>query len=129
MGQTKILKVLCAEDQKIYAEIVITHFENRGHVVERAENGQKAWDRISMDLKRFDVIVTDHQMPFVDGLSLVGRLRSAKYPGKIIVYAAKLTPDQASLYRELQVDGIVPKGQQGEGLVKLAEGLFRMGCP
>ena len=41
MLQKNTLNVFCAEDQALYAEMVVTLFENEGHVIEHAEDGQK----------------------------------------------------------------------------------------
>lgn len=116
------LHILSAEDQRLYAEMVSTLFEAAGHTVVTAENGQEALDLASM--AKFDLLVTDHKMPHVDGLVLVTRLREIGFMGKIIVHSSRLTETDATAYRGLGVDLIVMKGPETENLVGLTKGLF-----
>jgi CheY-like chemotaxis protein len=116
------LHVLSAEDQRLYAEMVSALFEGAGHTVVTAENGQEALDLASM--AKFDLLVTDHKMPHVDGLVLVTRLREIGFTGKIIVHSSRLTETDSTAYRGLGVDLIVMKGPETENLVGLTKGLF-----
>lgn len=121
----KLLCVLCAEDQPAYAALVVLHFEKAGHTVECVPNGQIAWEEISSDPAKFDLLVTDQQMPQLDGLSLVRRLRQAGFPGRIIVHAAGLTAEAKSQFGRLKVDAIVSKGAESDHLTGTAESLFQ----
>jgi len=57
----------------------------------------------------FDVIITDHRMPRMNGLDLVRRLRVRKFEGKIIVLSAYLTKENIQAYEELKVDMMFAK--------------------
>ena len=116
------LHILSAEDQRLYAVMVSALFEDAGHTVVTAENGQEALDLASM--AKFDLLVTDHKMPHVDGLVLVTRLREIGFTGKIIVHSSRLTETDVTAYRGLGVDLIVMKGPETENLVGLTKGLF-----
>jgi len=116
------LHILSVEDQRLYAEMVSTLFENAGHTVVTAEDGQEALDLAAM--AKFDLLVTDHKMPRVDGLVLVMRLKETGFGGKMIVHSSRLSEQEAAFYRRLGVDLIVMKGPDTENLVGLTKELF-----
>lgn len=101
--------MLCAEDDEQLATVLKSALEGAGHVVECAEDGQKALERMTSDLRFFDVLVTDHQMPRLSGLRLVEKLRKTTFSGKIIVHSSHLSAADASAYHALSVDHILTK--------------------
>ena len=115
------LRILCAEDNVSIGELMVLVFRKAGHVAEHATDGLAAWHRLSQDFAQFDVIVTDHQMPGLDGLMLVERLRQSAYRGRIIVQSANLTPRQAERYRALGVSTIAGKNLKPDELLRLLD--------
>lgn len=118
------LEILSAEDHRMYAELVEAVFERAGHHVATAANGREAWELFQQEPARFDVVVTDHQMPEIDGAAFVALLRQSHFTGKIIVHAASLNSGLVERYRALSVDHIVSKGTGTDRLLPLAEGMF-----
>ena len=117
------LRVMCAEDDEQVATVLKYALEGAGHVVECVEDGQKALERITADLRFFDVLVTDHQMPRLSGLSLVEKLRDTTFSGKIIVHSSHLSAADASAYHALSVDQIVTKPTALAALLAIVEQL------
>ncbi len=76
------------------------------------------------NMVKFDVLVTDHKMPHIDGLVLVNRLKEMGFQGRIVVHSSQLTEDEANSYRGLGVECIVKKGPETANLVSLTEALF-----
>lgn len=62
-----------------------------------------------MSPERFDAVITDQHMPSMTGIQLIQRLRSTRYPGKIIVLSAALRPEDEAALAELAVDAILLK--------------------
>ena len=60
-------------------------------------------------ISRFQLLITDHRMPRLDGLSLVRHLREVDFPGRILVRAGTLGNHTAELYRHLHIDGVIHK--------------------
>lgn len=118
------LRILHAEDQKLYADMVTAIYEQSGHVVDVATDGQEAFERIECSPDGYDLLVTDHQMPKLDGLGLVARLRARGFFGRIIVHSSKLTEQDIAGYREHGVDRIAMKGCDTGNLVEIALQLF-----
>jgi DNA-binding response OmpR family regulator len=121
VGPKKRLRVLCAEDDLPLATVLRYGLEQAGHLVECVGDGRAALDLIASDLSRFDLVVTDHQMPHLIGLDLVKKLRAAGFSGKIIVHCSQLRPVDAAAYRSLAVDHILTKPAQWEELLAAVE--------
>jgi CheY-like chemotaxis protein len=103
------LRILCADDNVVLGEILLSVFAREGHWVEQVEDGAKAWNRLYPAVNDFDLLVTDHEMPGLTGLQLVERLRAANFRGRVIVHSSGFTTAQAAKYRALGVTQFVPK--------------------
>ena len=115
------LQLLCADDHTLVGEALVKVFSTAGYEVERANDGESAWAKLAPNLSRFQVVITDHVMPHLDGLGLVQRLRSAHYPGRILVYSDAISADEDLAYRQLAVDAIVEKGPDSAKLLAIVE--------
>lgn len=115
--RTCALSILCADDNLLLGEVLIRVFDRAGHRVEHVGDGLTAWERLSRDLAAFDVVVTDHHMPGLNGAELVELLREAGYPGRIIVHSSSLTDEVRETYQRLGVTTFVPKTCKPETLL------------
>jgi CheY-like chemotaxis protein len=106
---TKALRVLYADDMRQLRELIVIVLGRDGHFVETVANGQEAIDKIAATVQPYDVIITDHHMPGINGLELVTSIRSTPYAGKIIVFSSELSQAVDDAYRRLKVDHILPK--------------------
>lgn len=109
----------------MYADLVSAIFRDAGHQVETVVDGQAACERIAANPAWFDLLITDHQMPRLDGLGLVTAARKCGFAGRIIVHAGNLSEDQRLRYLALRVDHTVQKGRETNRLLSLAESLLR----
>jgi CheY-like chemotaxis protein len=105
----KALRVLYADDMRQLRELIVIVLGRDGHLVETVANGQEAIDKIAAAVQPYDVIITDHHMPGVNGLELVTNIRTTPYAGKIIVFSSELSQTVDEAYRRLKVDHILPK--------------------
>lgn len=117
----KPLRILCADDNTILGDVLIRLLSLAGHAVEHAADGLDAWNKLSKDIGGFDVLVTDHEMPGLNGLELVELLRQGNFRGRIIVHSAGLAVADAERYRTLKVDRIIAKGTEAEELLDVVE--------
>ena len=81
------LRVLFAEDTKFFREHVTRTLRNAGFEVVAAADGELAWQELGKAGPRFDIVVTDVQMPNCDGLELTRRIRRSEAHGKLPVVA------------------------------------------
>jgi len=77
--------------------------------VSKARNGWEALIKIGATPKPFDVVITDHRMPHMNGLEMVRQLRTKNFGGKILVLSAYLSDDDIQAYEQLNVDMMMSK--------------------
>lgn len=102
-------RILYAEDVRELREVARIALSLDGHKVECALDGKIALERVTADTAAFDLILTDHHMPNMNGLQLVEQLRAMKFPGKIVVFSSELRPQVEKAYLALGVDRVLPK--------------------
>jgi CheY-like chemotaxis protein len=103
------LRILTVEDEPAVAEMVGLLLGGPSAKIVHACNGWIALMKIGAAREPFDLIITDHRMPRMNGLDLVRRLRVREFAGKIIVLSAHLSPENIQAYEELQVDMMFAK--------------------
>src|SRR6476659_1872952 len=102
-------RILTVEDEPAVAQRVALLLGGPGAKITHACDGWMALMKIGAAKEPFDVIITDHRMPRMNGLDLVRRLRVRKFEGKIIVLSAYLTKENIQAYEELKVDMMFAK--------------------
>ena len=117
------LRILCAEDHPQIREILGYMLSRGGYAFDCVSDGQQALDRVTASPASFDLVITDHHMPHLDGLTLVERLRQTTFAGKILVFSFALTRQHRILYEQLGVDGIFSKDT---GATKLLDTLAEL---
>lgn len=73
------LDILVVEDDPVNQFALRTMLRQAGHACTCADNGRQAIEALS--LRRFDCIITDIQMPIMDGVELVSRIRAGNTAG------------------------------------------------
>ncbi len=104
----RALNILVADDQLSVRHSLSFLLRFSGHSVELAVDGQEALAKVMEQPERFDLLITDNNMPRLSGLELVARLRSLAFRGKIMVLSAHLRDTQEA-YRALAVDMMLQK--------------------
>ncbi len=69
------MRILVADDERITLRTLERKLTTWGHSVATAGDGDEAWKLLQSE--PFDAVLTDWQMPGVDGLELVRRIRAA----------------------------------------------------
>ncbi len=103
------LHILYAEDLKQLREFMGIMLGREGHTVETADDGTAALERLGSDPNAFDLLITDHHMPRMNGLELVRCVRRLPFAGRIIVFSSELSEEVHDQYRQFGVDLILPK--------------------
>ncbi len=109
MSALPALSVLSAEDDPDIAAVVQIALEISGHRVAVVNNGQLALDRIQTNPTAYDVILTDHDMPVMDGLGLTTHLQAGRLAVGVVVHSASLGRRDRQLYQDLGVTEFLSK--------------------
>lgn len=103
------LNILYADDLRQLREFMGIMLGREGHQVQTADDGAAALEQLSPACNAFDLLITDHHMPRLNGLDLVRAVRNLPFAGKIIVFSSELSELVHDQYRALGVDLILPK--------------------
>ena len=76
-------RVLVVDDSAIVRRIIVGYLRAAGHEVGEAQNGEEALAQLGTD--RFDVVLTDLQMPVLDGFGLLDGIRSRSLGMEVII--------------------------------------------
>jgi CheY-like chemotaxis protein len=87
-------RILLADDDAATRDLVRRALESDGHQVLAREDGAAALDALKSATSPFDLLITDVQMPTLDGISLVERA-VAQTPGLRIILMSGY-PEQLS---------------------------------
>jgi signal transduction histidine kinase/CheY-like chemotaxis protein len=75
--ETRRMRILVVEDNKINQKVMRSMLERLGHVVTLAENGQVAVGEIQREAQEsFDLVLMDVQMPVMDGIECTKHIRN-----------------------------------------------------
>jgi len=105
----RTLRILYAEDVRQLRDLLTIVLTKEGHSVECVVDGLQALEKITAAPTNYDLLITDHHMPNMNGLDLVTHLRALSFPGKIVVFSSELSPAVSFAYRQMKVDYVLPK--------------------
>jgi CheY-like chemotaxis protein len=94
--------ILVVEDDAIVAALIATQLAAQGCQVTVAEDGQAAWELIEQTATQFDTILLDLEMPRMDGLTLLGKLRAHPETAQVPVIIATVMDDKDSVLEGLR---------------------------
>ena len=103
------LKILIAEDKPSVADSLAFMLRHDGHKVEIVSDGLQAFMTLNSRPNGFDLLITDNNMPKLDGYELVQRLRGKDNQIKVILLSAYLTCELIRKYDALGVTHTVDK--------------------
>ena len=73
-------RILYADTSMSFARSYASHWPTRPMRLNASSTGRAALQRIATDPAAFDVMITDHSMPNMNGLELVTQLRAQRFP-------------------------------------------------
>jgi len=103
------MKLLIVEDVEANALFYEKSFGRYFSICDIAKDGQEALDMWNKDRDFYDLIVTDVDMPRVDGLELVRKIREYSMEQSIIVITAVTDIEANQGLAYYYIDGLLPK--------------------
>ena len=70
------VRALVVDDDRLICMLLQGHLENMGHQVETAEDGAQGWSFLEEQYNEIDIIVVDREMPNMNGIELVKKIKS-----------------------------------------------------
>lgn len=130
-------RILVADDSRFIRTNLCGTLRTAGYNVEEAENGEEAWEMISAAIDRcrqaggsikneLDMLITDVEMPKMDGLHLTAKVRNDQFLKDlpVLIFSSLASEDNKRKWRDLGANDIVTKPDL-PNLVKLADKLTR----
>ena len=112
-------RVLVVEDDEIIRAIVAHAIAQMGCEVDIAEDGQTAWEKLNV--RNYDLLVTDNNMPRLTGLELVQMLRSADMMLPVILASGGTSHVDPAL----QITATLPKPFYTDQLLELVREILQ----
>lgn len=91
--------ILFAEDSAFFREHTCKLLEESGYRVVSAPDGQQAWEILDRDWREFRLVLTDVEMPGLDGLQLTRRIRSDRRVAHLPVIVLSSLADEDDIQR------------------------------
>ncbi len=115
------LRVLTVDDSKTMREMITFTLEGAGHCVLEATDGNEALDLLGDD--RVDLVITDVNMPNMDGLTLCKEIRSnpTHRLTPILVLTTESDRDKKEQGRSVGATGWIVKPFNPEKLLQVVQ--------
>ena len=108
-------RILVVDDDNDTRQLSVDVLVEAGYYVESAKDGAAGWELLQV--KNYDLVITDNHMPRLTGMEMIAKLRSAHmsipiilatgtFPANIIAHNPWLKPD-AALQRPYSKDDLV----------------------
>jgi DNA-binding response OmpR family regulator len=116
-------RILVVDDDPHVRGTVLRGLRRQGYQAEGAEDGLQALRQLQHGT--FDVVVTDIQMPHLDGLALLREIRRRGYAQGVVVQTTLLDASLETVLRRAGACGVLMKGGPFGDLVRSVEEAYR----
>lgn len=118
------VRILHCEDSPLIQKMVLQALKNGGFVsVQQVGNGKEALELLARGTEGIDVIISDIEMPMIDGLTLCKQLREDRQYDRIpILFFSSLINDQMAVRcKQVGADAAFSKPQLGSIVEKIED--------
>lgn len=112
-------RILVAEDDATLRRLTADMLTTVGHTVDAAKDGAAAWD--ALQRCRYDLLITDQQMPLLTGVQLVQRLDEAEMVVPVILVSGMIPTEELAAHPWLKIDAMLLKPYTAETLLWTVE--------
>lgn len=129
-------RIMLAEDSHAMRTLIHSNLKTAGYTnVTLACDGQEAWETLKKDIDQngrctFDILITDIEMPRIDGLHLTSKVKEHNEMKKlpVIIFSSLVSDDNKKKCAAVNADAQITKPQLDK-LVSLIDGLLEKNTP
>jgi len=125
MAPSKDIKILVVEDNEKIRKLLCNLLKNIGYnSVAEAQNGKAAWDKLHA--YNYDLVLTDWQMPVMDGIELLKLIRKDAHLKELPVMMITASDSQESIVEAAKnrVNGYIVKPFSVKTIVEKIDQVF-----
>ncbi|HWA01653.1 MAG TPA: response regulator [Caulobacterales bacterium] len=113
-----MLNILTVDDSRVMRQMLMATLKGAGHEVYQAADGLEGLEALKEEVV-FDLIITDINMPRLDGFGFIARAREIQnYRGTpILVLSTESSPEKKARAREAGASGWIVKPFNAEALL------------
>ena len=100
-------RILMVDDEPMICRLCVELLNDSGYEVDTAENGAVAWDALQRN--RYDLLITDQEMPELSGLELIRKIQSARMTLPVIMVSGAMPVEELERHPELRINAALPK--------------------
>lgn len=120
-------KILLVDDEPAFCEVLRAVLEVEGHEVEVAHDGSEALSRLEID--RFDLVITDFEMPFMKGDELAAEIRRREPDLPIVLMTGHAELFRSSLQPLFPFESVLVKPFSFQNFTQTIASAVATGCP
>jgi PAS domain S-box-containing protein len=118
----KPARLLLVEDEELVANAVIEILKRGGHQIRHIKDGLEAWNHLADNLASYDLLIIDVNLPGLNGVDIVSRLREREFPGRILMVSGRFTSSDMSALTRLGIDHSLTKPFNARQLLEAVAG-------
>lgn len=124
-SEKPVARILLVEDEAIVAQAMSMSIRRHGYEVEAVISGQDGLEKVAREPGKWQLIISDLNMPNMDGIEFITRLRNeTSYQGKVAVITGFIAEESMHRLEEVKVDKILPKPIPREELLAALQELL-----
>ncbi len=108
-GNDPFFRLLCVDDNPMLLHSLKLGFHAYGFEVVTASHGIDALTQFQDHGGNFGAVLTDNDMPKMNGVALVKHLRALGYRGQVLIMSGCMTEMDRHAYYNLEVSGFLHK--------------------
>jgi DNA-binding response OmpR family regulator len=102
-------RILCVEDNPMFQQMLKIALGIYGFEVITASHGVDALMQYKAHEGQFGSIISDHDLPHLNGLGFVRSVRELGYKGRIVIMSGRLTVEELKEYEPHTISGFFHK--------------------
>lgn len=102
-------KILLVDDQDSMRDLFAQLLKDRGYLVDLAEDGEEAWDLVCKVEQPYDLIITDVNMPRLDGFQFLKQVRQSHPLAAVLLMTGANEEVAEIICQEYKANGLIKK--------------------